>query len=207
MRIQVRKYLSILLIAALVFTGEMGNASDVKGEEEPIVAGRADEIPVDEGHFPDAAFRECILNYVDQNGNKTLSENEVNDNIWFDVSDESIKSLLGIEYFPHISSLECGNNDITELDLSAVADLEYLNCSGNSITELDLSGLTELKYLDCSRNGLEKLKITNNKKDNYGFSKSNTRVAAYGLSRQRKDYIIESHPQQSSRYQVRRDSE
>lgn len=56
----------------------------------------------------------------------------------------------------------CGNNNLTELDLSKCTNLEYLWLSRNSLSSLDLSNNTALKVLWCRENMLTKLDLSNN---------------------------------------------
>lgn len=91
--------------------------------------------------------------------------------------------MKGIEAFPNLTELDCGNNSIqkldlrqnpmlktlkcnknqlTQLDLSKNPDIDYLNCSENQLEQLDVSHL-ELGYLDCSNNNLEQLDVQKSK--------------------------------------------
>ena len=60
-----------------------------------------------------------------------------------------------------LTSLECGNSQLTELTLSDCPDLTGLYCDNNQLTELDLSNSSNLKYLHCSNNQLTSLDIQN----------------------------------------------
>lgn len=64
--------------------------------------------------------------------------------------DYKISSLLTNN--PKLHRLECGNNDLTELDLSKDIKLELLEANGNPFTTVDLSKniwLTEIRLNDC----------------------------------------------------------
>ena len=56
----------------------------------------------------------------------------------------SLTSLRGIEYFESLTSLNCANNQLPELDISQNTALTYLNCYYNQMTELDVSQNTAL---------------------------------------------------------------
>ncbi len=56
----------------------------------------------------------------------------------------------------------CYNNHITELDLSECPDLLILDCHDNELTELDLSPCTGLFSLDCSGNNLNEIDLSEN---------------------------------------------
>lgn len=61
-----------------------------------------------------------------------------------------------------ISSLNCTDNDLTDLDVTKSKDLKSLNCSSNQLTNLDLSKNSRLWELNCARNQLAKLDLTHN---------------------------------------------
>jgi len=50
---------------------------------------------------------------------------------------------------PYLQTLNCSNNGLTTLDVSALKNLQYFSCQNNKLTTLDLSGLIYLKYLQC----------------------------------------------------------
>ena len=101
-----------------------------------------------------------------------------------EVEGKNISSLRGIEAFPNLTELKCGNNSIqkldlrqnpklktlkcnknqlTQLDLSKNPDIDYLNCSENQLEQLDVSHLKDLVMLNCSHNDLEQLDVRNSK--------------------------------------------
>ncbi|WP_410524543.1 leucine-rich repeat domain-containing protein, partial [Porphyromonas uenonis] len=51
-----------------------------------------------------------------------------------------------------LTTLNCGSNQLTSLNVSSYTSLKTLNCSNNQLTSLDLSGCTALKTLDCGEN-------------------------------------------------------
>ncbi len=63
---------------------------------------------------------------------------------------------------PNLKTLDCSNNSITSLDLSACPSLETLNCSTNLIESLDASNNVSLVNLSCGHNQLTSLDVSNN---------------------------------------------
>lgn len=61
-----------------------------------------------------------------------------------------------------ISSLECSDNGLTDLDVSKNKDLKILSCHSNQLNKLDLSKNTRLWDLDCANNRLNELDLSNN---------------------------------------------
>lgn len=79
------------------------------------------------------------------------------------LSNQNITSLEGIEAFENLEVLNCSNNPLTSLDVSAFSELRELNCDNcfNQSTSrsysngvLDLSENTKLQTLSCENNGL-----------------------------------------------------
>lgn len=58
------------------------------------------------------------------------------------------------------TSLECGGNDLTSLNLSSAFMLETLRCEKNSLTELVLPPIGNINILDCSDNRLKSLDLS-----------------------------------------------
>ena len=112
------------------------------------------------------ALVDALVNWY---GNSILDENGdievipyLANSKYINLNFSNLTSLKGLEGFVGLETLHCSNNQLTELDLSALTNLMELNCSNNQLTELDLSALTNLKLLYCSYNQLTKLDISNN---------------------------------------------
>ena len=119
-------------------------------------------------NFPDGNFRDYILyTLTDIAGNKVggdgiLTAKEIAAVKEINVKNKNISSLKGIEYFTSITSLECYDNNLTELDVSKNTELTTLECSYNQLTSLDVSQNTKLKELDCYDNNLTELDVSRN---------------------------------------------
>ena len=125
-----------------------------------------DGLPIDETVFPDAVFRSYLASYCDLDGDGTLTDHELSAVKYIDCSGslddpDKITSLEGIEQFPSLEKLLCGNNLLTALDLSGNPALQELYCSDNSLEQLNLSSNTTLRILDCHDNpGLAGLNLS-----------------------------------------------
>lgn len=95
-------------------TGET-DKEDTKHESENASSEAEDEIEINQDNFPDENFRKYLIGLFGD----TLSQSEIADTISMDVSGCNIVSLKGIEYFSALESLNCQNNKLTELDLTA----------------------------------------------------------------------------------------
>ena len=113
--------------------------------------------------FPDAAFRNYLLSQS-YGMDGVITDEEIATVTRIDVPYKKIKSLKGIEYFTALEMLDCGSNQLTDLDLSKNTKLTFLNCYSNQLTSLDLSKNTLLSDLDCSNNQLKILNLSGCKK-------------------------------------------
>ena len=75
---------------------------------------------------------------------------------------ENISDLTGIENFSALTELDCSDNNLTSLDLSANTALTTLNCYLNDISSLNLTLNTALTYLSCYSNNLTVLDLDSN---------------------------------------------
>ena len=140
-------------------------------------------LPINKNNFPDDSFRNYIKTYK-AGGRDVLTVEEQRKVQTIEVEGKNISSLRGIEAFPNLTELKCGNNSIqkldlrqnpklktlkcnknqlTQLDLSKNPDIDYLNCSENQLEQLDVSHLKDLVTLNCSHNDLEQLDVRNSK--------------------------------------------
>ena len=140
-------------------------------------------LPINEKNFPDANFRKYIKGNI-AGGRDVLTVEERSKVKIININKKDISDLKGIEAFPNLTELDCGNNSIqkldlrqnpmlitlkcnknqlTQLDLSKNPDIYYLNCSDNYLEQLDVSHLNGLTNLDCSHNDLEQLDVKNSK--------------------------------------------
>ncbi len=118
-------------------------------------------VDINETNFPDQYFRLFVSNY-DQNGDGKLSQYEIDSVTEMDCSNHSFTSLKGIEFFTGLTSLNCGRNQLTALDVSQNTALIYLFCHNNQLTSLDVSGCTALIELNCDWNQLTTLDVSQN---------------------------------------------
>lgn len=77
---------------------------------------------------------------------------------------KNISDLTGIHDFLALTSLNCNNNQLTNLNVSQNTTLLQLFCNDNVLTSLDVSNLIDLNILWCSNNRLSNLDVTKNTK-------------------------------------------
>ena len=136
----------------------------------PSMALAAGDVAINDTNFPDANFQKYIKDVLDTNKDGSLSEAEIAKvtELTFEYPDSpgvkmsNIASLKGIEYFTALTTLDCSEQKLTTLDVSANTNLTTLNCSENRLTSLDLSENTALTELNCRYNKLTSLDLSKN---------------------------------------------
>lgn len=116
-------------------------------------------------NIPDANFKAELVGNADINTNGDAEIQLTEAQAYSDeleVDGKNIADLTGIEAFVNIEKLDCSDNQLTSLDVSANIMLEELKCSNNQLTMLNVSMNTGLEELDCSGNQLTSLDVSAN---------------------------------------------
>ena len=74
----------------------------------------------------------------------------------------NIADLTGIEDFISLTALDCGVNNLTELNLPASTNLIRLRYGGNAITNVTFADYPNLEVLHCQSNGLTVIDVSQN---------------------------------------------
>lgn len=75
------------------------------------------------------------------------------------IEGKNLTDISGIEYFTQLTSLYCGNNQLTALPVENLTQLTTLSCFGNQLTALPVENLTQLTSLSCGDNQLTALPV------------------------------------------------
>ena len=116
-------------------------------------------------HFADIHLKTVLLanTQVNTNGDNEIQKSEAEAFTgMLDVSNSTIYDMTGIEYFTNMSSLNCSNNDLLTIDISANINLVRLDCSSNYLTELDATNLSYLMLLDVHSNSIISIDLNSN---------------------------------------------
>ena len=116
-------------------------------------------LPINEDNFPDDNFRNYIKTYK-AGGRDVLTVEQQRNVTTIEINNKGVSDLKGIEAFPNLKELNCGNNSIQKLDLRQNPELEKLICNKNQLTQLDLSKNPKIYHLKCSENQLEQLDVS-----------------------------------------------
>ncbi|MFB9107341.1 DUF7619 domain-containing protein [Flavobacterium gyeonganense] len=98
-------------------------------------------------------------NVIDANNNGEIEVSEAAAIKRLDISGASIRDLTGIENFTNLIYLNCGANQLTELNVSGLINLKNLSCWSNQLLSLNVSGLNKLEGLNCGSNKLTSLNV------------------------------------------------
>lgn len=116
-------------------------------------------------NIPDANFKTALVGNSGINTNND-GEIQVSEAAVYTgditVDNLAIADLTGIEAFTQLTSLNCGYNSLTTLDVSSNSLLTSLRCEFNQITALDVSILSNLSYFSCGSNKLTALNVSSN---------------------------------------------
>jgi len=117
-------------------------------------------------NIPDANFKTKLLNHnpiIDLNNDNEIQVTEAEVfNGSLAVSSGNISDLTGIEAFINITELNCGENNLTNLDVSSNVNLIKLWCTFNNITNLNLGNIPTLENLDFEDNDVSVINLSNN---------------------------------------------
>lgn len=112
-------------------------------------------VSIDISNFEDPQFEAYILANFDKNGDGSISLSEANEITEIDCSGLGIRSIAEIKNFPNLISLNCSNNQISELNVNKNTSLQTLSCYGNDLHLFDFSNcqdLTTIYLLDEDKN-------------------------------------------------------
>lgn len=119
-------------------------------------------VAIDEENFPDEGFREWLAKNYKCANDGVLTEREIEEMKSLEVSWSLIKSLKGIEYFTHLTSLTISCYNLEGLDISKNTELVSLDVEESRLKTIDLSNNTKLQYLCLRDNSLKAIDLTNN---------------------------------------------
>lgn len=150
-----------------------------QGSVEFRMVGKTYTLPVKQNYdveavvISDSAFLAALIASHDTDGDGVLSTKEASEIRRIECAGKGIQSMKELgKYFTQITYLDCSNNALSTLDVSALTQLEYLDCSNNNLSSLDIQRLQRLKTLKCTGNSaLKSIYVWFNFSAPAGFSK------------------------------------
>ena len=129
--------------------------NELASEYIPLVPWTTDVIS-----FGDPLFKDYCVENFDTDGDGEITEDEAKAVTAINASMLNITSLVGIEYFSNLESIDVSFNKLETLDLSHSPKLTEVLVNGNKLQTLNLSGLADIETLDCSNNKLTALNVS-----------------------------------------------
>lgn len=154
--------LSVLPVGA--FAAEPGAEEQENGVSAQADAVDSEFVEINNTNFPDPVFQQYVKDNIDTEdttGQKDgkLSKAERDAVTEISITNQNCTDLTGIAYFANLTTLECQQNGLKELDLKDNEKLTDLNCSYNELTTLDVSKNAKLRILECYNNGIGELNL------------------------------------------------
>ena len=152
-----------MMLSALPVGAFAAQPAAASAESSVSTQAEEDAVAIDATNFPDGAFRQYVADNFDKDKDGALNQTERNAVKEIRISGSGCTSLQGLKYFSQLTDLLCGNNNLTELDVSENPELVRLICYNNSLTSLNLNKNTKLGSLNCNNNKLTVLDLRENK--------------------------------------------
>ncbi|MBU3012335.1 T9SS type A sorting domain-containing protein [Polaribacter vadi] len=170
---QVRKvHKSTLVVTTVSSVPGNGVAMEIDGYDIYVANSNGNIYKINDPDFapctvtiPDTNFKAALVadTGINTNGNTEIECTEATAFTGtVNVFNDGIFDLTGIEAFTNITGLNCGNNSLTSLDVSANTALITLGCGFNSLSSLDVSNNLALETLTCLNNQITSLDVSAN---------------------------------------------
>ena len=122
----------IILLMSVCFVVSLLSNCTNSGNKANKENDNKTEISDDIVEIPDANFKAYLLEYFDKNKDGEISMSEANAVKGINCSGKNIKDLTGIENFVNIESLDCSNNQLSDIEIQKNKKLNKLACKGNN---------------------------------------------------------------------------
>ena len=116
-------------------------------------------------NIPDVNFKAYLVgnNLINTNGDTEIQVSEATAfNGAILCNSLNIFDLTGIEVFTALTFLDCYDNQLTSLDVTANTALNFFICGENQLTSLDVTANTALIFFNCPYNQLTSLDVSQN---------------------------------------------
>ncbi len=136
------------------------HASGLETEDVSLTPLMCDPVAI-----PDPNFEQVLLDQnKDTDGvlNGQICRSDAESITTLSLRNKNISDLTGIEAFINLTTLRCGQNNLTSLNLQQNVFLIDLSCDINKLTSLDVSNNLVLRNLGLSGNPITNLNVNNN---------------------------------------------
>lgn len=122
--------------------------------------------------FPDINLMKYLIANYDFNDDGGISEDEAADIIMVNCSGKGVWDLTGLEACTNLATLNCSNNNITEIELPNLAQLRTVTCNDCPIERMNFDGCSSLQYLNLQGSTTNAISGTSISID--GYTQANT---------------------------------
>ncbi len=115
-------------------------------------------------NIPDANFKSALVSdpNINSNGDNDIQFTEAENYMGgIDVPDLQIESLIGVEAFTQINSINFSNNGIASADFTENTLLESINGTNNQLTSVALGSNSNLSIVQLDNNALQEIDLSN----------------------------------------------
>ena len=153
-------YFSLVTFLFLaVASAQIVNIPDANFKAKLLAASPSNNIASSE--TPSSNGYVSSYNVIDTNGDGEIQVSEATLIKYLDVSSSNIANFEGINNFNFLESLFCSDNHISNVNVTALANLRVFYCLFSQISSLNVEGLNNLRFLYCEHNQLTTLNVNN----------------------------------------------
>lgn len=134
----------------------------VESETEETETEMIEGVVIDNLSFPDAAFRDYVLNNIDVDHDGLLTEQEAASVSDITIEYSDLSDLTGISYFTSLESVHLFSCNVASVDMSANPSLTYLRVIGGPLTSVNVRNNPGLTVLNLGDNPISSIDISNN---------------------------------------------
>ena len=106
-------------------------------------------VTINSTNFPDANFRAYLMSEY-PSGIITTAQLNARDSLY--LYNKNISNMKGVGFFTNLTYLNCYQNNLTSIDVSANTKLTYLNVGYNKLTSINVTANTALQQLYLQHN-------------------------------------------------------
>ncbi|MBQ8271992.1 MAG: leucine-rich repeat domain-containing protein [Tidjanibacter sp.] len=122
--------------------------------------------------IPDAALKAYLVNNYDDDGDGEISIIEADNIVAANFAGKGVSDITGLECCTNLTTINCSNNTIAEINLPTLTNLSTLVCYGNPITKLNLDNCKNLSVLNLQSSSTNAVSGTGISISGYSQAKS-----------------------------------
>jgi hypothetical protein len=155
-------YFLIVLVVSFATQAQIVNIPDANFKAKLLSASTSNQVAGICNSQP-CVFGTTTVTYmtIDVNGDNEIQVSECQAVEFLNLNSSNISDLTGIEQFINLKSLYCSDNNMVNINVSALSNLNEFRCENNQLSSLNVSGCINLIYLWLENNQLTSIDISN----------------------------------------------